>query len=589
MVNAELNQKKHPDEKLKYLEVLENLIFWFYEPDSIRKIQAGSIKKTLEFIQDSLKSVCPDVLQRRDIMAELTALLLGGGIPKSSQRLESVRIEADKRVTPELDDDCTLQVEQLSVGEWLMISSGSAGFEAMKLVWIGDVVPIYVFVNRDGLNPLEVGKSELANLLRSGAAHKMESLDTPLMDRATNSMLQKMHGELLHNATHDPLTGLFTRDEFVRHLKHEMTKLDHSNHMLCHLEVLDLRDITNICGVDGCEQLLKKLVQLMAERLRNDDLFARLGQKSFAILFKHCSVDEGHEKSKKLMKLISDSHFQWQEKSFAFGVSMGLVPFMDTCLDVQQLLQQADSASISAERSSQNRILLFTNEDENLKRLNKLYEWIGHIDDVLSQNRLFVRCQMIAPIEQGNNDHLHYEILLGIRDEAGEIVPPDQFIPAVERCKRMPEIDQWIIVNVLSWIENNRPDFDRMDGFSINLSGQSINSEAFLAFLKEKLESSDLPTDKLTFEITETVASENLVFTKRFIKTIKQFGCKFSLDDFGSGYSSYSYLKNLNVDYLKIDGAFVKDMVNNPADIAIVKSMNEIASFPGLENDCRIR
>ena len=524
-------------------------------------------------------SVCPDTLQRNEIIEELNALLLGVGTPKTRKRSEYVRIEA----APKLDDTWLLQVEQLAKGEWLMISSGSAGFEPMKLIWVGDVVQIYVFVNRDVSNSLAVGKTELASLLRSGAAHKMESLDTPLTDRATNSMVQKMHGELLHNATHDPLTGLLTRDEFVRRLSHEVSKLDNSYHMLCHLEVLDLRDIRNICGVDGCEQLLKELVQILVERLRNDDLFARLGQKSFAILFKHCSADEGHEISKKLMKLISDSRFQWHEKSFAYGVSMGLVPFMDTCLDIQQLLKQADSASISAERSSQNRILLFTNEDENLKHLNKLYEWIGHIDKVLSQDRLFVRCQMIAAIEPGTNDHLHYEILLGISDDAGAVVPPDHFIPAVERCQRMPEIDQWIIINVLSWIEKNRIYFDSMDGFSINLSGQSVNSEAFLLFLKEKLETSDFPVNKLTFEITETVASENLAFTKRFIKTIKQFGCKFSLDDFGSGYSSYSYLKNLNVDYLKIDGAFVKDMVNNPADIAIVKSMNEIGHSLGLK------
>jgi EAL domain-containing protein (putative c-di-GMP-specific phosphodiesterase class I) len=271
------------------------------------------------------------------------------------------------------------------------------------------------------------------------------------------------------------------------------------------------------------------------------------------------------------------------KKSFAIGVSIGLVPFESTCYDVHQLLQQADSASISAERSSQDHILMFTNDDENLKHQNKLYEWIGLIDDIFSQNRLFIRCQMIAPIEQENHYHHHYEILLGVKDEAGNIIPPDHFIPAVERCKRMPEIDQWIIENVFGWIEKNRAFFDKMDGFSINLSGQSINSENFLEFLKALLDSSNVPPDKLTFEITETVAAENLAFTKKFIKTIKQFGCKFSLDDFGSGYSSYSYLKNLKVDYLKIDGAFVKDIVNNKADIAIVKSINEIAHSLGLE------
>lgn len=582
LVIAELNDGKRHDEKQKYLAVIDDLIFWLYEQESIRKIQSGSIHKIIDVIDENLRPVCTDATQRRKIIEELTALLLGSGPHKAVKRLETNggATEASANVT--LEDNWTLLVEQLQVGEWLTMPSGSAGIEPMKLVWIGDVMQVYVFVNRDGLNSLELGKSELASLFRSGAAQKMESLDTPLMDRATNSMLQKMHEKLIHNATHDPVTNLYTRDEFVRQLKHEMAKLGNSAHMLCHVEVLDFRVITNICGAVGNEQLLKRLASLMAEQLRGYDLFARLGEQSFAILFKHCTAEEGYEKSKKLMKHIGDSHFQWEEKSFAIGLSMGLVPFGDS-FDVQQLLQQADSASISAESASQTRIVLFTSEDENLKRQNKLYEWIGHIDSVLAENRLFVRCQMIAPIEQERNDHRHYEILLGVRDEDGSIVPPDHFIPAVERCKRMPEIDRWIIGNVFLWIEKNRDFFDAMDGFAINLSGQSINSEAFLEFLKETLESSNFPVAKLTFEITETVASENLVFTKRFIKTIKQFGCKFSLDDFGSGYSSYSYLKNLNVDYLKIDGAFVKDIANNKADIAIVKSMNEIAHSLGLK------
>lgn len=586
LVIAELNKEKHPDRKQTYLDILDDIHFWLYEQESILRIQSGTIQKTLEFIEKNLRSVCPDTAHRHAVIDELTALLLGSGTPKVRKKIETVKMAAvssEQPSTEAIDEAWIQQVEQLHTGEWLTISYHHQGYEPMKLVWIGETPPAYIFVNRDGLNKLNLGKIELAELLRSGEAYRMENLDTPLMDRATNAMLQKMHEKLVYNATHDPITNLFTRDEFVRHLKIEMSKLDDAQHVLCHIDVLDFRVITNICGLGGGEQLLKKLAQLMTDRLRNYDLSARLGDKSFAILFKHCSPEEGHEKAKKLLKLIGESHFQWQEKSFAIGVSMGLVPFDASCFDVHQLLQQADAASISAERLSQNRILMFSSENENLQRLNKLYEWTGHIDSVFSQNRLFVRCQRIAPIEPGNNEHQHYEILLGVRDDAGNIIPPDHFIPAVERCKRMSEIDQWIITNVFDWIENHKNEFNTMDGFSINLSGQSINSEEFLEFLKSAIESGQLPTEKLTFEITETIAAENIAFTKKFIQTIKSLGCKFSLDDFGSGYSSYSYLKNLNADFLKIDGAFVKDIVNNKADVAIVKSMNEIAHSLGLK------
>lgn len=587
MVLAELKNERFRNDKQKYFQVIDDLISWFYGQESMLKMQSGSIQQTLEFIKDNLDSVCSDLFQRNKIVEELNALLLGEGQQGIRKQLEAVKIEpesAEINAKIELpEDEYVIQVEQLRVGEWLTILYGSKGFEPMRLVWIGKVPQIYVFVNRDGLNKLELNKAELADLLRTGAANTMENLDVPLIDRATNLMLQKMHEKLIYNATHDLVTDLFTRDEFVKQLKNELNKLGNSQHMLCHIEVIDFRVIMNVCGDAGGKQFLKSLARLMIEKLRSGDLFARLGDKSFAILFKNCSADEGYEVSKNLVKIINDAHFQWQEKSFSIGVCMGLVPFGENCYDVQQLLRQADSASISAERVGQNHVLMFTADDENLKNLNRLHEWIGHIDNVFSQNRLFVRCQMITPIELNGNNHRHYEILLGVRDIAGNIIPPDHFIPAVERCKRMPEIDQWIIKNVFNWIRQNRNDFDKMDGFSINLSGQSINSEDFLELLTELLEYGNVPAEKITFEITETVAAESLVFTKRFIKAIKEFGCKFSLDDFGSGYSSYSYLKNLNVDYLKIDGAFVKDIVNNKADVAIVKSMNEIAHSLGLK------
>ena len=587
LVMTELNQKKGKDETLKYYQVIDDLILWLSDQDLILEEQTGRMIKTLEFIEDQLGTVCTNAFTHGSIIEVLTALLIGFGTPRVRKAVEMITIEPlsskEETLVQMRGDKWILQVEQLRVGEWLTILCDSEGFEPMKLVWIGDFPPILVFVNRDGLNKLEFTKGELAELMRNGSANRIESLDVPLMDRATNKILQNMHEKLIYNATHDPVTDLFIRDEFVKRLKHEMSILGDSCHMLCHIEVQDYRMISNVCGVKGGNKLLKKLTHLMTGQLRNEELFARLGDKTFGILFKHCSADEGYEIAKKLLNLISDSHFKWEDKSYSIGVNIGLAPVIENGYDVHQLLQQADSASISAERSGYNRIQIFKEDDESLNRQNRLHEWAGQIDKVFSENRLFIRCQKIARVELEKNDHTHYEILLGIWDNAGNIVPPDNFIPAVERCKRMPEIDQWVIRHVFDWIGQNRNYFDQMDGFSINLSGQSINTEDFLEFLKELLTSSNMPLQKLTFEITETVAADSLVYVKKFIKQIKQFGCKFSLDDFGSGYSSYSYLKNLDVDYLKIDGAFVKDIANNKADIAIVKSMNEIAHSLGME------
>ena len=587
LVYAELNKEKHKEEKQVYLKVIDDLMFWLYEQDAMLKLQANSIQTTIDFIEDRLSSAATSVFDRKQVVEELTALLLGVGNPKVRKKIETVEFTPQKSDDNperlEVDDHWVAIVDQLIIDDWLTIKQESDAFVSMKLVWIGNVPQMYVFVDRVGLNKLEFSKTELAELFRTGAASKTENLDAPLTERASNTMVQKMHEKLIFTATHDPETDLFTRDEFIKQLKIEMTKISDAQHMLCHVEVLDFRLITNICGLAGGTELLKSVSQLMKEQLRDCDLFARLGDSSFAILFKDCSIDEANELSHGLIKLISGSHFNWQDKNFAISVCMGLSPFGNDCLDVHQILQQADAASLSAERTGHNRVLTFAINNENLKQQQKLFEWIGHIDTIFSQDRLFSRCQMIASIDKSSNKHQHYEILLGIKDEEGNIIPPDHFIPAVERCKRMPEIDQWVINNVFSWIDNNKDCFESIDGFSINLSGQSINSEVFLGFLNQRLTSCDFPLDKIVFEITETVASENLFFTQKFIHKIKEFGCKFSLDDFGSGYSSYSYLKNLNADYLKIDGAFVKDIVNNKADYAIVKSMNEIAHSLGLK------
>lgn len=572
------------DENRLYWQALDDLLTWLYQQDSMLNMQSGSIQKTLNFIREQLGTICGDESRINHVLGELNAMLLGSGQPKVRKAVKMIKAPpVGARVAAQVGIELLFQVEELMVGDWLMISGGSSGGEPMKLVWISDDRQTYVLVNRDVSSKIEFNQGELLMLLQSGAANKMESLDTPLADRATHLMLRKIHEKLIYNATHDPITGLLTSDEFIKQLKIELSAPGNSQHMLCHLEILDFRLITNICGVKGGVELQRVLTRLLREQLRNEELFAKLGDKTFAILFKHCSENAGYELAKKLLKCINDTPFQWQDKSFAIEVSMGLAPFGEYSYDVNQLLRQADSASISAESQGHSHILLFTNGDENIQLQNKLHEWAGQINNVFSQNRLFARCQKIAPISPHINMHSHYEILLGVRDGAGGIIAPDNFIPAVERCKRMPEVDQWVIKNVFDWIEKNRHVFSQTSGFSINLSGQSINSESFLTFLTGSLASSKAPLDSLVFEITETVAAANLAFTKKFIRTIKQFGCKFSLDDFGSGYSSYSYLKNLNVDYLKIDGAFIKDIAKNKADLAIVKSINEISHSLGLE------
>ncbi|MGR9085526.1 MAG: DUF1631 family protein [Gammaproteobacteria bacterium] len=585
LVITQLNEEADSPGRSGYLEVLDNLLNWLNHPGILDEEHSFRLRQELEFIDGQLASVCADAYLHGKVMDELRACLLGVGTPPVRRTAKKIFIEPGKAgaVAAVTENSWTRQVEQLQTGDWFSLLLEVEESEPVKLVWIGNEPKIYLFVNREGRKTLELGRHELAALMCTGSVSRIESLDEPPMDRAANRVLQKMYEQLVYDASHDQVTQLVNRREFLKLLKEELMSTGDYQHMLCYMEILDFRMIANICGSKAGDELLKNISHLVKNQLNQNILFARLGDKIFGILIKHCSEQEGYEIARTLREHINRSHFEWEDKSYSIGVSIGLVPFYEHGYNADELLQQADSASIMAKRSGNNRIRLYKDDDAGIKAQADIHHWAGRIDQIFSDNRLFVRCQKISAIHPERSAHTHYEILLGLTGESGAMIPPGSFLPAVEHCRRMPEIDRWVTDTVFNWIEQNRVFFDRIGGFAINLSGQSLNSEEFLDQLVSRMRSSSVPLDKITFEVTETVASDNLLFTGAFIRQIKQFGCKFSLDDFGTGYSSYAYLKNLNVDYLKIDGSFVKEIAASPTDVAMVRSMNEIAHSLGLE------
>ena len=567
------------------LEVLDELLVWYANLDRLSNEQLNLIEIELEFINHTLSTVCTNAFVHDKVMDELQSTLLGTGRPPVRKSVDKTFIEPKAKEPPNefISDRWYLEVDQLETGDWFTFSLEKEAFEPLKLVWIGECPRNFVFVNRDGYKKQELVRNELAEFLQSGIVTKIENLDEPLMDRATTSMLQQMQEKLIHSVSHDPVTNLPNRKRFLNLLKERITHFQSTQHVLGYLEIEDFRMITNVCGLLGGDQLLLHVAQLIDQNLGKGAIVSRLGDKTFGFLLNNTAIDEGHETAKHIRDLINKANFIWDDKSYTISVIMSLVPVSGEMQNIEELLQKADSVIISAKRTGHNRIRIYQENDESLRTQTDIHEWAGRIDRIFSEQRLFARCQKIAPINPEKNSHSHYEILLGVRDEVGKIIPPDNFIPAVERCQRMPEIDRWIVEHVFTWITQNRNGFAKIGGFAINLSGQSLNSEEFLTFLRDRLSRQDVPAEKITFEVTETVAAGSLVFTKRFIKEIKQFGCKFSLDDFGTGYSSYSYLKSLDVDYLKIDGSFIKDIANSPTDVVMVNSMNEIAHSLELE------
>jgi diguanylate cyclase (GGDEF)-like protein len=500
--------------------------------------------------------------------------------------------DADKLLAPVGWDDVGAEEQALWIkradqpqeGDWLVFSADTEQPERLRIAWKAHKTQRVVFANVLGEKDRVLHLSELAKDLRSGAAMVLQGGDEPIMDRAQYSMLQGLHQQLLHQSTHDQLTGLMSRREFGKLLDDvlSLAKEDKSRHALCFIDLDQFKVINNACGYEGGDQLLKEISALLSEQIKDNWVLARLGSDEFGLLLKNCALDDALDFVEELTEVINDYRLHWQSKRLSIGCSVGLVPISHRSEAASELLQAAESSCGVAKEMGGNRTQLYNESHTGLSQRRKAMKWAVEIDRILDEDTLYLRCQRIMPINAGHGAKDHYEILLGVWDLNGGDISTPEFIEAAERYKRMPDVDRWVIKNSFRWIvEQHQSLSDRIDMFSINLSGRSLNDESFLAFLLEQIRVSQVPVQKITFEVTETTGVANISDAIDFINAVKETGCLFSLDDFGTGMSSYAYLKNLPVDYLKIDGAFVKDMVNNPSDYAVVKSICEIGHFMG--------
>lgn len=585
LILATLRQGQDSEEWLRITEVLDQLMLWLdrEQPQPPRSVLDAH--RLINYVDEQLVFVCSEQMRQNRIVEALVDLLLGSREGGERRIPEWVFVPARDAASEEIEDVEAETVQRFRVGDWLKFALQPGVWTPARLTWIGGRPARYVFVNQKGGKALEVDAHEFVRYLRESKAVEIESLDLPLMERTTNTLIQTMQDRLKYQANHDPTTGLVNRKEFVRWLERTLVHGEQTDlpATLGLLEIAQFRVINNLCGMEAGDRLLREVGELIGARLGIGVPQARMGDSVFGFLLGGVAQSEGLTQAENLLQAMAAFHFKWGEHSFAPGAHIGLAEFSPLSGSVQLLLKQADAACLTAREKGLNIIHCYAEDDTALKMQARQMDWAGRIDRLLAEERLCVRCQLIAPIFPGRDSHSHYEILLGIRNEEGDVVSPYDFVVAAERWKRISEIDRWQVSSVFDWIRRHRPRFDAMGGFSINLSGQSINSLDFLDFLQEELAGADWPLGKITFEVTETAAIGEFGQAEKFIRQIRRHGCKFSLDDFGSGSSSYGYLKNLRVDYLKIDGSFVKDLATSAIDYAMVKSMNEIGHSLGMK------
>jgi len=329
--------------------------------------------------------------------------------------------------------------------------------------------------------------------------------------------------------------------------------------------------------------LLKQVAHQLQGQIREADLLARLGGDEFGILLEDCPTEKAIEIAGSLRQSIKDVRFVWLDKTFELGVSIGLVPITSMSGDISNVMSAADSACYVAKDQGRNRVHVYEPDDEALARRHGEMQWVSRINTALAESRFTLYAQEIRPVDPTRGLPPMVEVLLRLRDENGLLIPPGAFIPAAERYNLMPTLDRWVIEHSLATLVNHDRETPNPRYLcSINLSGQTLSDNGILEFVSDQLDRHGVPPERLCFEITETAAIANFAHATRFINALKQKGCKFALDDFGSGLSSFGYLKNLNVDFLKIDGHFVRDMATDPIDAAMVEAIHQIGHVMGI-------
>lgn len=387
-----------------------------------------------------------------------------------------------------------------------------------------------------------------------------------------------LNEQIAYQASHDSLTGLANRSQFDSYIKQAvaLAHTDNSEHALCYLDLDQFKVINDICGHLAGDELLRQLGDILRKHIRQIDFVARLGGDEFGVLMYNCPLSQAILACEKLRDVVRDFHFGWEGRSFTVGVSIGISAVNNSSGNAVNLLKEADAACYAAKDKGRNRVHVFRPDDEELAMRQGEMQWVEKIKQGLDKNRFCLYGQPIVSLSENNEEGLHFETLIRYCDDRSHIIPPGAFLPAAERYNLASAMDRWVISNLLKWIAEKPGFLDNLSLCSINLSGLSMSDESMLAFISEQFSKWEVPTHKICFEITETAAIANLSYATKFINQLREQGCFFSLDDFGSGLSSFAYLKNLPVDFLKIDGLFVKDILYDKVNLAMIKSINEV-------------
>jgi diguanylate cyclase (GGDEF)-like protein len=421
----------------------------------------------------------------------------------------------------------------------------------------GTLVPIGIFLTQRMVNRVDRAERELKEL-KLGQEYAMK---------------------LAYHASHDQLTNLVNRAEFENRLKQALQEITTRGrqHVVMYMDLDQFKIVNDTCGHAAGDQLLRQVGALLKHKVREGDTLARLGGDEFGVLLENCPMQEAIRIAHELRQCVADFRFISESRSFNIGASIGVIHVADGTLTLTDVLGAADAACYMAKEKGRNRVQFYRPHDSEVFLRRGEMEWVSRLQRALQDGRFTLHAQEIISIKDPARIP-HHELLVRMLDEHDKLIPPMAFIPAAERYSMMPLIDQWVVQNAFARISSLGRDFGT---YAINISGTSIGDERFLEFVREQFRRYVMPPRTICFEITETAAIANFDKAARFFGELKSLGCLFSLDDFGAGMSSFGYLKHLPVDFIKIDGSFVKDVATDSVDFAMVRAINDVGHEMG--------
>ncbi len=576
-----------------YSRVIEILGKLFLNRVTPQEMGVNRIRDLVSLIRKGFRDYPVHPEGSRSFAIELQTALLRGGEEAQLFSEQWVEIDANwlgqyfsERVLstecaaePQVDQASMAIVKSLDIDTWMVADSGT---RILYLAWKNSDASRFLFVDGDGLKTLDLSDHELANLVSSGDCCPLEDRVQPIVDRAIDRILLNSYNQVKDDSSVDELTGLYNRRSFERYL-HELlaeTKEGDTQHVLMLLDLDKFHVVNDLCGFDGGDRLLQTVASILSSYLTKNSMVARIGDDEFALFTRNADLDMGFQTAESLRRAIEEYRFSWNDRLIPVSASIGVVQIdAREHANSSELMQAAKSASHMAKENGRNCTRLYSASDSAYQKHMQTIQTIPAIQEALANDRMVLYAQPIVPLKHDAGLKPHYEILLRILDDEGELQTPQRFIRIAEQYDLMRSVDRWVVDNFFDAIKVYDDTKLGEVSFSINLSTKSIVDKEFKNHLRQRIEGSSIPTRQLGFEVTETALARDIDDTVTFMNEVRAMGCSCYLDDFGSGFASFSYLKDFPVNYVKIDGIFVREMIQNTADLAMVISIMELAHF----------